>query len=173
MDFRTLQPALRIIMSTTITNTMPCPCGAISANTNAYSSYQECCQRLHSQSQLPKNALELMRSRYSAYYLGLVSYIIYTTDPHGPVFQADTKNWQDELESFCKNTQFLDLTILATELADPKRQIVEFQAKIIQIGRDSLSNTPPQITSVMHEKSLFFHTDSRWLYHSPLELDFA
>lgn len=69
--------------------------------------YADCCERLH-QGALPKNALELMRSRYSAYAKGLTNYILSTMGrKHSPTLQ--------ELKEFCTSTQFKGLEILMFE----------------------------------------------------------
>lgn len=150
-----------------------CPCGNKDPLTHIVYSYSNCCQKLHSQNKTAKNALELMRSRYSAYCLGLASYIIDTTDPTSPLHNENRDEWLLEIEHFCKSNQFLGLTILSTQLEREKRQTVEFEAKIIQFAKDPFSAAPAQATSLMHENSLFFKKDGLWYYHSPLSLGFA
>ena len=44
-------------------------------------SYHQCCEPLHKQAQLATTAEQLMRSRYSAFVLQLVDYIVATTLP--------------------------------------------------------------------------------------------
>ena len=52
----------------------PCPCG-----TGA--SLADCCAPLHQGARLPENAEALMRSRYTAYVLGKIDYIVASTVP--------------------------------------------------------------------------------------------
>lgn len=150
-----------------------CPCGHKDPLTHKVYFYTACCQKLHSQNKTAKNALELMRSRYSAYCLGLASYIIDTTDPTSPLHNDNRDEWLLEIEYFCKSNQFLGLKILSTQLKHEKRQTVEFEAKIIQFAKDPFSAAPAQSTSLMHENSLFLKKDGLWYYHSPLSLGFA
>ena len=58
---------------TTCDPTAPCPCGD-------GNNYAACCRPLH-QGQAAANAGRLMRSRYSAYVLGLIDYLVQTTLP--------------------------------------------------------------------------------------------
>lgn len=51
----------------------PCPCGS-------HQPLSACCSPLH-QGALPASAEQLMRSRYSAYVLGLIDYLVSTTLP--------------------------------------------------------------------------------------------
>ena len=51
----------------------PCPCGSALL-------YPDCCGRLHS-GQPAETAEQLMRSRYCAYTLGLIDYLVNTTLP--------------------------------------------------------------------------------------------
>ena len=74
-----------------------CPC-------HSQLPYEECCGKFH-RGALPKNALELMRSRYSAYALGLVNYIIETTHTENPHYRRDFSSWKKELKVFCKQTR--------------------------------------------------------------------
>ena len=84
-----------------------CPCKSGMA-------YSECCKPFHD-GQLPETALKLMRSRYSAYALCILAYIIHTTHPKNPQFCGDISEWSKEKFEFCKNTEFRDLEILNFE----------------------------------------------------------
>ena len=61
---------------------------------------------------LPENALKLMRSRYSAYALKKADYIIKTTHPENPSFSSDKVAWKNAILHFCRETDFIGLTIL-------------------------------------------------------------
>ena len=96
-----------------------------------------------------------MRSRYSAYALGLVDYIIDTTLPAGPHWQADRASWASELRSYCQQTEFLGLTILSAPPPEPSgRGRVHFRALLCGSGRQTLQE----------EDSRFVHLGERWLY---------
>lgn len=105
------------------------------------------------QGSYPENALALMRSRYSAYALGLTDYIIRTTHPENPGFQKDQKAWSKEIEAFSKNTEFTNLTILEFIDGDSEA-IVAFDAELIQNNA----------TFHLREKSHFIKVGPQWLY---------
>ena len=74
-------------------------------------SYQDCCCIYH-QGKEPKNALDLMRSRYSAYALNNVEYIVRTTHPRHPAVSQNLQKWKEEILNFSLNTDFEELEIL-------------------------------------------------------------
>lgn len=126
-------------------NLNSCPCGS-------GESYAKCCGRFHS-GELPETAEQLMRSRYCAYALGLIDYIIKTTHPENPDAASDKNRWKKEILAFSQNTRFEKLTILEfTEVGD--RAYVTFFAKLSQNGKDA---------SFM-ERSQFEKLAGRWLY---------
>ena len=62
----------------------PCPCGRpLSARNGAVRRYGDCCGRWHAGPDhlLAPDAEALMRSRYSAYGLGLIDYLLATWHP--------------------------------------------------------------------------------------------
>lgn len=119
---------------------MNCPC-------HSGKSYQECCQPFHS-GKWPLTALELMRSRYSAYALNLVDYIIETTFP-----EEQKSLDRDSIQLFSKNTLFQDLNILEFIEGDPI-SYVTFKAILSQHSRDMS----------FVEKSEFEKVNGRWFY---------
>lgn len=90
-----------------------------------------------------------MRSRYSAYAMGLVDYILKTTHPE----HADAKRPEEirrkEIEDFCTTTIFKGLKIL-----DVQEGKVKFTAFLHMDGKD-LSFT---------EDSTFGKVNGKWLY---------
>lgn len=119
----------------------PCPC-------HSGEKYKKCCQPYH-KGVLPSNALKLMRSRYSAYALGLIEYIMATTHPNNPDASIALSDWQNSIADFAKNTQFIGLTIL--EFIDGEKEAyVTFEARFNH--------------SVMKEKSRFYKMAGKWLY---------
>ena len=95
-----------------------------------------------------------MRSRYCAYALGLVPYLIATTDPDGPHFRQEGEDWRAELEAYCKETSFLGLTILGSGDQGAGFSWVEFRATLKQHGRDASFT----------ERSTFRQMEGRWYY---------
>ncbi|NPA11057.1 MAG: hypothetical protein GXO62_02315 [Epsilonproteobacteria bacterium] len=116
-----------------------CPC-------NSGKKYKNCCFRWHKLG-TAANALELMRSRYSAYALGNADYIIKTTHPGSPHYENDIKEWKQSIKNFA-NSDFKKLEII--EFIDGENEaFVEFKAYINDY--------------VMHEKSRFIK-EGKWYY---------
>ena len=127
-------------------NTEYCPCGL-------EQNYENCCGRFHNNEEVPTTALELMRSRYSAFVKNLPDYIIQTHDPksRGEIRRQDIANWAGESE--WKGLEIL--TTKAGEAGDPSGQ-VEFKAHYESEGRHY----------VHHEKSDFINQQGQWFYSS-------
>lgn len=94
-------------------------------------------------------ALALMRSRYSAYALGLAEYIIQTTHPQNPLYEKNLKKWAEEIRSFSRETQFVQLVIEGFG-----EDWVAFIAHLVQNDRPVL----------LKEKSQFAKLKGKWLY---------
>jgi len=117
--------------------------------------YKHCCEKFHKGSALPSNASELMRSRFSAYALRLVDYIVATTHPENTSKPRNIKAWKKELLSFAQNTRFEDLKILDFLHGDDL-STVTFHAALKQGSKDASFT----------EKSTFYRVEGKWLYHS-------
>lgn len=122
----------------------PCPCGSDQ-------SYALCCGRWHagwSKQEYAPSAQALMRSRYSAYALGLIDYLLATWHP-------STAPGELELPP----VKWLSLEVRqATESGDAA--VVEFVARCRVHGR----------AERMHEISRFVRQDGCWYYidgHTP------
>ncbi|MDM3869887.1 YchJ family protein [Porticoccus sp. W117] len=115
----------------------PCPCRS-SLN------YQDCCQPLHLGA-TADSAEALMRSRYSAFSLELVDYLIASHHPskHSP-------NDRQGLQQSMQNTRWLNLQILDSEPDDR----VEFIATYEENGK----------LGQLHERSNFVHENGHWYY---------
>lgn len=118
--------------------------------------YMDCCGRFHLGNELPKTPEELMRSRYTAYALKKIDYIITTTHPNHPDMAQDDQLRHKQLQDFVNTTQFLGLEIVGTQLLNENEGFVTFHANLKQNGND-LSFT---------EKSRFKKEGNQWLYHS-------
>jgi SEC-C motif-containing protein len=116
----------------------PCPCGS-------GKKYKKCCMVFHKGAN-PKDPLTLMKSRYSAFAMQKIDYIIKTS-----TFQKD----YDDLLSFSKGCDFLALEIVSFENGK-EEAFVTFFAKIECNGVDSS----------FREKSRFVMQDGIWLYES-------
>ena len=122
-----------------ISKNSKCPCG--SGN-----KYKDCCFKYHKGTN-PKNALELMKSRYTAYAVGDANYIIKTTYKNSPHFEEDKLEWIKSIKEFSKSN-FKKLEILEFIDGD-KEAYIKFKAYIDDY--------------VMEEKSFFIKED-RWYY---------
>lgn len=125
----------------------PCPCG--SGN-----KVKRCCRPLH-RGRPATTPGELMRSRYAAYALGEVDYVLDTTHPGGPQFRQDRDAWREDVRGFCQDTRFEGLEVL-DEREQGDLGWVTFHARLSQAGEDVS----------FRERSRFERTDGRWLYHS-------
>jgi len=110
----------------------PCPCGS-------GKKYKKCCQIYH-KGAYPKDALTLMKSRYSAFAVGDIKYIIKTS-----TFQKD----YEELKAFSDSCEFKKLEILKSG-----EDFVTFRATIYCDGKDASFT----------EKSHFIQKEGRWYY---------
>jgi SEC-C motif domain protein len=114
--------------------------------------YSECCQRYH-QGEAPKTPLELMRSRYSAYALGLAEYLIETTHPQNPGIVSDKNQWLNRIRDFSNQVEFHGLEILDEEASEAEG-FVTFVAHLSQNGEDM----------TFTERSRFLKHNNVWKY---------
>lgn len=121
-------------------STIACPC-------ESGKSYSVCCQPYH-QGTPTNNAEALMRSRYSAYVLGLEQYLLATWHPNT---RPATLNLNKDVA-----TKWLGLSIKRFEDTSNTTAIVEFIARY---------KTGGQKAERLHEVSQFVLTD-RWYYVS-------
>ena len=122
-----------------------CPC-------QSNKSYEDCCRRFHTHTQFPETAEQLMRSRYAAYVLKNVPYIVETTVPS----QQGLLNVQ-AIQTWAEETQWVGLKILNTESLTKTQSAVEFNA-IFQ-GKEG--------EQTHHERSIFVKIDERWYFVDP------
>jgi Uncharacterized protein conserved in bacteria len=127
-----------------------CPCGSGSG-------FRNCCEPLLNCSTNAESALQLMRSRYTAFTKANVDYLMQTHAAKSrPV--AERKN----IERWAKSVVWLGLEIIKAENGnrDDKTGYVEFKATYIENGQ------PAQI----HERSLFIRENGKWVYVSGVHL---
>lgn len=91
-----------------------------------------------------------MRSRYTAYVVDDMDYIMDTTHPDSTWFRADRAAWRAELARITANRRYTGLTVLAAD-----GSTVTFHAGIIRNNGEDISFT---------ERSQFAKHDGRWLY---------
>jgi SEC-C motif domain protein len=73
----------------------------------------------------------LMRSRYAAYSMGLVDYIVESTHRSSTHYLVDVAQWKASIESFCNKHDFIGLTIEKSESRDEEGS-VQFTAHLMQ-----------------------------------------
>ncbi|RXK06676.1 YchJ family protein [Halarcobacter bivalviorum] len=124
-----------------------CPCGS-------QKKYKKCCRMFHF-GETPSTALELMKSRYSAYVANNPEYIINTTHKENSDYTTNIQEWKNSINSFSKYSDFKKLEII--DFIDGQEvAYVTFKATIFQGAIDSS----------FIEKSKFIKEENRWLYHS-------
>lgn len=114
--------------------------------------FEVCCKPFLTGEKSPETALQLMKSRYSAYAELAIDYLINTTHPstiryHNPV---DILNW-------AKSSTWLKLEIISTQKGGPKENggKVEFKAYFLE-GR--------KMPKVHHEFSSFKKENNQWFF---------
>ena len=128
-----------------------CPCGGASPARGANAKvkaprYDACCGRFIEGAEKPANAMELMRSRYTAYVLGNTPWLRAT--------------WAEEtcppdLDASDTGTRWLGLEIKRHTVIDAQREEVEFIARYKVDGR----------AHRLHEASRFRRNSSgHWIY---------
>ncbi|WP_372772429.1 YchJ family protein [Mangrovibacterium sp.] len=123
-----------------------CPCGS---NLPA----AECCAAIIIGKRTAATALELMRSRYTAFTLANGSYLMQS-------HHSETRPVKERrsIENWARSVQWMGLVILSTEAGEAPDQagFVEFRALYIEGGK----------MQQIHEKSLFKREQGEWVYHS-------
>jgi SEC-C motif-containing protein len=132
-----------------MTPPVECPCGEASpeAKVKRLAKYAQCCGRFIEGDETPATAMELMRSRYTAYVIGNMDYLRATwseaTCPRDLEVSADSA------------TRWLGLQIKRHALIDANHAVVEFVARYKADGR----------AHRLHETSRFERDNAgRWRY---------
>jgi SEC-C motif-containing protein len=122
----------------------PCPC-------TSKKPYDRCCGPFHAGTSLPETAEQLMRSRFSAYALAKVDYLIGTR----PEAKRADEN-REELAQYCRSVSCVSLKIVSKEKGGKADDagVVTFHASLQANGRRSLHI----------ETSQFARENGRWVY---------
>lgn len=122
----------------------PCPCASSKT-------FDKCCEPFLKGTKLPENPERLMRSRFTAYSLGHVDYLVNTT-------AAEEREKIDavELGQYCRSVKCISLKVLKTEQGGPQDETgtVLFHASLQINGKRMLHR----------EYSRFIREDGRWMY---------
>lgn len=121
-----------------------CPCGSSAM-------YSDCCEPLHKGQKAATTAVELMRSRYTAFCYQKIDYIISTTLP-----DRRTEKMRDDIRTTCGAVAWLELEIISTFQGGSKDKTgrVEFKASYVDKGQ----------VKVHHERSHFSRKAGKWYY---------
>ena len=114
--------------------------------------YKHCCAPFHLHTAVPETAEQLMRSRYTAYVLKNIPYIVATTVP-----SQQTLLETHLLQEWADNTTWLGLEILKTESLTKTQSAVEFKA-IFQGEEEELTH---------RGRSIFVKIENRWYFIDP------
>ncbi|MGH8780718.1 YchJ family protein [Paraburkholderia sp.] len=128
-----------------------CPCGGATPNQRADAktpAYLQCCGRFIDGSDTASTALELMRSRYTAYVLGATAYLRATWAPHTCPVDLDADPAADDAP------RWLGLQIKRFDTLDATHAEVEFVARYKVGGR----------AHRLHELSRFTRDADGWRY---------
>lgn len=125
-------------MTKKLSSATACPCGSGMR-------YDTCCRPCHT-GIAAKTAEALMRSRYSAYVLGLEDYLLASWHPETRPAALDLAH--------PTQTQWLGLEIKHQQSISASEALVEFVARYKVGGK----------AQRLHETSRFFMIDQRWYY---------
>lgn len=128
-----------------IINADPCPC-------SSGVEYSKCCRPLH-RGKPAENALQLMRSRYSAYVLNLPDYIVATTHPASPQYLENKFSWKRHITQFSKKSTFHKLEIV--DFKEKKDLATVTFTAFLSEGKEDATFT---------EVSYFEKKNNLWLY---------
>lgn len=128
-----------------------CPCGHLYQG--QVSLYSECCEPFITGAVKPDHCEQLMRSRYTAYSLANIDYLISTWHPS----KQSSLDRQDLLLS-AKSTQWIRLDIVQSRQQGTEG-IVEFNAWFKDIDDQHASDI-----QCLHETSRFEKIDDQWFY---------
>lgn len=122
-----------------------CPC-------QSGKNYEDCCGAFHHHKALPETAEQLMRSRYCAYVLKNIPYIVESTVPSQQALLD-----RQALQDWADNTEWLGLQVLKHESLTKIQSAVEFNA----IFQDEAGEQSHQ------ERSIFVKIEGRWYFVDP------
>lgn len=114
--------------------------------------FKSCCGRFLEQKKFPETALELMKSRYSAFVKGDVDYIF---DSHHPDSRKEVN--KNELTAWSKHSKWHGLSIISHSKGEASDSVgeVEFLC-IYEIEGRKMEH---------HERASFKKLDGRWYFY--------
>ena len=116
--------------------------------------YGRCCRRFHVAQSQPRLAVELLRSRYSAYAYRLPSYIMSTT--HKSTSEFDRRKWKMEILSFCKQYQFVGgVDVIEQTMTGPSTTSILFRYVLTTFSLSFTQKTT--LNFKLHEARILEH----------------
>lgn len=116
--------------------------------------YQSCCEPYHLHKDIAPTPDALMRSRYSAYVLGLGEYLYETWHPN---YRSHVS--AQALAENSNDTRWLSLSVVDAPVAVDTEGFVEFVARFVPS-----ESTHLQHISYIKERSRFLKEGERWFY---------
>ncbi|KAI2499259.1 hypothetical protein MHU86_15246 [Fragilaria crotonensis] len=159
-----------------------CPCGggAIGSKTttagidddnkninNNIVSYTECCAPYHRGDAYPETPRKLLQSRYSAFVIRDIRYIIETTHPTNGDWREDKVAWVKEMDSsMFDNHDFVALHVEEEEVKSDTEAYITFTVRLR--GKEGSEFYDTKQERIIRERSKFLkdNKDGRWLYTS-------
>lgn len=125
-------------------NNFICPCGTSK-------SYSDCCEIIHIDVKMAKTPEMLMRSRYSAFVLAKVDYLMLSW--HKSTRPIKEKK---DLKAWTKSVSWVKLEVLSSniDISNTNQGYVEFKAFYIENNK----------TECIHEHSKFIFENDQWFY---------
>jgi SEC-C motif-containing protein len=128
--------------------------------------YSDCCKSLLLGQKKVNNCEQLMRSRYTAFALGNVSYLIMTSSKD----LLTTLNEEDLIET-CNNFQFVNLEVLNFKKIDS----IQDKSNEVSQNKDTVEFIAHLLSGneyhKIHERSQFITEDNRLKYDTGLLFD--
>ena len=121
---------------------MKCPC-------NPSKLYADCCQKAHINIKSVTTPEELMRSRYSAFVMANIDYLL--KSHHSKTRPSNSE--KKEILAWTKSVEWVKLDVLKST-----ENTVEFKAFFYENGS----------LNVIHENSFFVKQNNYWVYKSAL-----
>lgn len=122
----------------------PCPC-------SSQKNYIDCCGRFLEGNEKPSTAEELMRSRYTAYTIQNIDYLINTT--HSSVRKNQNRK---DIETWAKESEWLKLEIVRTYLGNTQDKTGKVIFKAYYKHKS--------LSQVHEEDSTFKKENGEWFY---------
>jgi SEC-C motif domain protein len=160
---RRVPPSLLLLDSS-----LPCPCGGGGGvATTPEKSYDKCCAPYHRGDAYPESPRLLLQSRYSAFVLTDIRYIIETTHPINADWREDKLAWVKELNgNMFDNHDFLSLNVSDSE-EEMMSETEEYLTFTVRLRGKEGSEFDTKQDMIIRERSRFLKDDEgQWLYAS-------